>query len=93
MKRLAITGAALFAAVSVAASLGAATTKPYVGEWKARMTADSAARPRASSIREPSGCLEARPLAQDGTYRAFNPLDKWTSGDYSATRPRIVLQE
>ena len=30
--------------------------------------------------------------AQDGTYRAFNPLDKWTSGDYTATDRRMTFR-
>ena len=87
---MAITGVALFAAVSVAASLGAAATKPYAGEWKARMT-------EAQLIDQ--GFVDPRAvgvwrlvLEQDGTYRAFNPLDKWTNGDYTATDRRIDLQ-
>jgi hypothetical protein len=90
MKRLVITGAALFAAVSVAASLGAATTKPYVGEWKARMT-------KAQLIDQ--GFVDPRAvgvwrlvLERDGTYRAFNPLDKWTNGDYTATDRRVTFR-
>jgi hypothetical protein len=90
MRRVAILGAAVFAAASMSASLGAALTKPYTGEWKARMT-------KAQLIDE--GFVDPRAvgvwrlvLEQDGTYRAFNPLDKWTNGDYTATGRRITFR-
>jgi hypothetical protein len=90
MRRLAIIGAALLATVSVAANLGAATTKPYVGEWKARMTKTQLldqgfVDPRAVGVWR-------LVLERDGTYRAFNPLDKWTNGDYTATDRRITFR-
>jgi hypothetical protein len=90
MRRLAIIGAALLAAVSVAANLGAATTKPYAGEWKARMTKmqlldQGFVDPRAVGVWR-------LVLERDGTYRAFNPLDKWTNGDYTATDRRITFR-
>jgi hypothetical protein len=90
MRRVAIAGAVLFAALSVAASLGATTTKPYAGEWKARMT-------KAQLIDQ--GFVDPRAvgvwrlvLQRDGTYRAFNPLDKWTNGDYTATGRRMTFR-
>ena len=83
--------AALFAAASMAASLGAATSKPYIGTWKARMT-------KAQLIDE--GFVDPRAWVyggssskQDGTYRAFNPLDRWTSGEYSAGADQARRQQ
>ena len=91
MKRLAITGAALFAAMSVAASLGAATTKPYAGEWKARVTADQLLD---NGIAQPQfkGVWKLT-LTKDGAYRTYNPWDKWSSGVYSANATRILLSK
>jgi hypothetical protein len=90
MRRVGIAGAALLVAVSVAVSLGAAATKPYAGEWKARMT-------KAQLIDQ--GFVDPRAvgvwklvLERDGTYRAFNPLDKWTNGDYTATARRMTFR-
>ena len=40
MKRWLTSAAALVIIASMAATLGAAATKPYVGTWKARVTAD-----------------------------------------------------
>jgi hypothetical protein len=91
VKRMFTAGAALLAAVSMAASLGAATSKPYIGTWKARMT-------KAQLIDQ--GFVDPRAvgvwklvLKRDGTYRAFNPLDRWTSGAYSAGATRLVVSK
>ena len=82
MKRWLTTAAALAVTASIAATLGAAATKPYVGVWKARVTADQLLD---NGIAQPQfkGVWKLT-LAKDGTYRTYNPWDKWSSGVYSA---------
>jgi hypothetical protein len=89
MKRWLMAAVALTAAASIAATLGAAATKPYLGSWKAKVTADQLldngiAQPRFRGTWR----LE---FHRDGTYRAFNPWDKWFEGTYSADATRMVL--
>ena len=91
MKRWLTTAVALAVTASIAATLGAAVTKPYVGVWKARVTADQLLD---NGIAQPQfkGVWKLT-LAKDGTYRTYNPWDKWSSGVYSANATRIVLSK
>ena len=91
MRRLAIAAAALFAAATVVASLGAATSKPYIGTWKARVTKARLLDEGIADPRMPG--LWKLILAKDGTYKAYNPLDRWYSGEYSADRTRLVVRK
>jgi hypothetical protein len=91
MKRWLTSAAALVTVASIAATLGAAATKPYVGTWKARVTADQLLD---NGIAQPQfkGVWKLT-LMKDGTYRTYNPWDKWSSGTYSANATRIVLSK
>ena len=59
--------------------------------WKARVTADQLLD---NGIAQPQfkGVWKLT-LAEDGTYRTYNPWDKWSSGVYSANATRIVLSK
>ena len=91
MKRWLTTASALAVTASIAATLGAAATKPYVGVWKARVTADQLLD---NGIAQPQfkGVWKLT-LARDGTYQTYNPWDKWSSGVYSANSTRIVFSK
>jgi hypothetical protein len=89
MKRWLAAAVALAATAGIAATLGAAATKPYLGSWKAKLTADQLldygiAQPKMRGTWR----LE---LKGDGTYRAYNPWDKWFDGSYRADATRMVL--
>jgi hypothetical protein len=84
-------GTALLAAVSMAASLGAATSKPYIGTWKARVTKAQLLDEGIADPRMPG--LWKLILAKDGTYKAYNPLDRWYIGEYSAGPTRLVVRK
>jgi hypothetical protein len=88
MKKWLLTGATLLAAGTLLGGLaGAATGKPYVGSWKAKVTADllldyGIAQPKMR------GTWRLQ-LNRDGTYRTYNPWDRWSNGTYSASATRM----
>ena len=91
MKRWLTTAAALAVTASIAATLGAAAATPYLGVWKARVTADELlddgiAQPQFKGVWKLT-------LAKDGAYRTYNPWDKWSSGVFSANATRIVFSK
>jgi hypothetical protein len=91
MKHRLTAAVALLALFSVVASIGAATSKPYIGVWKARVT-------KAQLLDQ--GIVDPRMPGQwklifskDGTYKTYNPLDKWGVGEYSAGPTRLVVRK
>ena len=84
---LVVTGAVVVAV----ATAGAATSGPYIGTWKAKMTADQLLD---NGIAQPQfrGTWRLE-LKRDGTYRTYNPWDKWSSGVYKAKGTRLVFGE
>jgi hypothetical protein len=76
-------------AIGVAA--GAPVGKPYVGSWKSKVTADLLLD---NGIAQPQfrGMWRLE-LNRDGTYRAYNPWDKWLEGSYSANATRMVFSK
>ena len=93
MKRL-IAVIAFGAAVSTLAigvAAGAPVGKPYVGSWKSKVTADVLLD---NGIAQPQfrGTWRLE-LKRDGTYRTFNPWDKWSNGSYKAKGTRLVFGE
>lgn len=91
MKKWIAAVAVMVAVSSVAGALAAGSATPYVGSWKARMT-------KAQLIDQ--GLVDPRAvgvwrlvLKRDGTYRAFNPLDGWTNGQFSATDRRMTFKK
>src|SRR5262245_63426934 len=74
------TAAAAIVGSSVVGSGGAASGKPYAGSWKARVTADLLID---NGIAQPQfkGMWRLQ-LNRDGSYRAYNPWDKWFKGTY-----------
>jgi hypothetical protein len=92
MKKWLLTGALLLAASSVLGGLaGAATDKPYVGSWKVKVTADELLD---NGIGQPKmrGTWRLE-LKAGGTYRMYNPWDRWTEGTYSASATRMVFSK
>lgn len=90
MKRLLIAGLATAALVGVTGGT-AATSKPYIGKWKAQVTADQlldygVVDPRAAG-------RYVLILNKTGKYQLYNPLDRWSHGDYTATPRRMVFVE
>ena len=87
---LALTTAAALLAAAVS-TVGAATTRPYVGAWKAKVGADLLLD---NGIAQPAfrGVWRLK-LKPNGTYRAYNPWDKWLEGSYSANATRIVFSK
>jgi hypothetical protein len=90
MKRLTAFIAAGLVAVSVSTG-GAATSKPFVGSWKAKLTVEQLLD---YGIVQPKlrGTWKLE-LKADGTYRMYNPWDRWTTGRYSADATRIVVSK
>jgi hypothetical protein len=91
MRRPAVAVAALLAAVTVAASLGATTSKPYIGSWQARVTKAQLLDQGIADPRMPGRWKLI--LSRNGTYKAYNPLDKWFAGEYSAGPTRLVVRK
>jgi hypothetical protein len=91
MRRLVTAGATLVAALSLVVSLGAATSKTYVGSWKARVTKAQLLDQGITDPRMPGQWKLI--FDRDGTYRAYNPLDKWFAGKYSADATRLVVRK
>jgi hypothetical protein len=91
MRRWFTTAAALAVVAALAATLGAAATKPYIGSWKARMTADELLD--AGIVQPQMKGVWKLTLGKDGKYRLYNPWDKWTSGEYSADATRLVVRK
>ena len=92
MKRWLAAAVVTVIASSVVAGTGGATAgKPYLGSWHARMT--SAQLIDAGFVDPRAVGMWRLVLNRDGTYRAFNPLDKWLSGEYSADARRINFRK
>jgi hypothetical protein len=91
MIRLVTAGAALLAALGIVASLGATTSKPYIGSWKARVTTAQLLDQGITDPRMPGQWKLI--FNRDGTYKAYNPLDKWFAGEYSASPTRLVVRK
>lgn len=92
MRGLLIATTAAAIAVSAAiGSAGAGSTTPYIGAWKAKVTADLLLE---NGIAQPQfrGTWRLE-LNRDGTYRTFNPWDKWSNGSYKAKGTRLVFGE
>ena len=93
MKRyLAIAMLVLVTALATVAQAGGGTlaSSPY-GEWKAKMTKNELLD---------YGLVDPRfvgtwklILKRDGTNRAFNGLDRWTSGSLTVSGKRLVVQK
>jgi hypothetical protein len=92
VKRWLVMGAVLASVSSVLGGLaGAAAGKPYVGAWKAKLTADQLLD---HGIVQPKlrGTWRLE-LKADGTYRTYNPWDRWLNGTYSANATRMVFSK
>ena len=88
MKRLLIAGLVTAALVGVTGSV-AGTPTPY-GTWKDHLSLnemyDGGFDPRLAGTYK-------LVLAKNGTYRTFNSLDKWSSGTFTVSGPRIVFAQ
>lgn len=90
MKRWLIAALAVGALVAVTGGT-AATSKPYIGKWKAQVTAEQnldygVVDPRASG-------RYTLILTKTGTYRLYNPLDRWSNGTFTVSGRRIIFAE
>ena len=89
-KRWLITAAAVAATSTILGGWASASSSPYVGTWKTRLTMEQMLD-KGYDVRL-AGTYKLV-LAKDGTYRTFNSFDGWDHGAFTVSQHRIVFAD